>query len=559
MRVPPPFQPALTRALARLETGLPGDSTAGERLLAEAVRVEGGGLPDPASGLDLSPWRNCPGLAGELFQELQARRDPGAARDGQVFTPWRLSRHVVELLEPDAGQRWLDPAAGAGIFLQAAVAAGVPASSCHALELDPAAAELGRRLLPAARWRLGDALADWSDLPHGWRGGWSRVVLNPPFRNGVERRDPRWEQRRDELRSRFASARGPFDLYVPFVERALDLLEPRGRLGLVLPIGWLASRFGKGLRRLLAARAHLLRVQHAPGVRLFPRADFGILLVVLEPRRDGVDPELRVDRLDSNLGVTATHSCPQELAGRLAEVGWGPLLAPPAARRLGARTLPLGVGHEVRASLSTAEFYQLKVREAHEGQPAAGELRLLSSGSLEPFRHQWPHQTIRFRGCLLLRPVVEAASLSGSRRRQTERHRVLLANLSRRLEAVAVVPGEAIGVVNVMQILCADRDEALALAAWLNSGPLQEWTRCWHDPARLGSQLALSRALVESLPGLPDPARTDGLEARRELVRLAGEAERVARSATVDAQAEAEIQARLDRLVAVWMAPAQDA
>jgi hypothetical protein len=390
----------------------------------------------------------------------------------------------------------------------------------HALEPDPVARLLGRLLLPAVRWRGGDALADWSGLPADWRGGFERVVLNPPYRNGVERRDEAWAARRRELKARFASARGPFDLYVPFVERALELLAPGGRLGLLLPTAWLASRFGQALRRLLAVRADLLHVQHAPGRRLIPRANVDLLLLVAEKRGDDAAPgaPLRVARLDAALAPVAGHEVEQRDVARLAEQGWGPLLCPPQRRRLLALTAPLGKTHTVAASLSAAEYYQLQVREG--GTPRRGELLLLSSGALEPFRHTWGAAPVRFRGAGLARPLVRAATLSPARRRQTETPRVLVANLSRRLEALAVPPRVALGVVNVIQILCDDEEDATALAAWLNSGPLQEHVETWHDPLRLGRQLSLTRALVAALPAPPDPTRPAEARDARRLRRL---------------------------------------
>jgi hypothetical protein len=508
MQAAPPFRPTLTRALSRLQPELLRTSAGPElaqALLEEACRVEQDMAATPAScgGVELFPWRGQPGLTGEMYQELQTLRNPQAAREGQVFTPWRWAERLVALLEPGAGQRWLDPAAGAGIFLQAAGKAGVEPRDCHALEIDPEAIRWGQRLVPGSRWLEGDALADWSQLPDEWRAGFDRVILNPPYRNGVEGRDGVWKTRRAELRRRFETARGPFDLYVPFVERGLEFLRPGGLLGLLVPNTWLASHYGQALRLWLTERAELLRLQHAPGVRLFPRADFEALLLVLRRRDVENQTPLLVERLERSAAVVERHDCPQSLVQELAATGWGPLLLPPDRRRLEALTRPLGAAHEVRASLTTQEFYQLEVRECQEELPAPGELRLLSSGAIEPFHHTWHELAVRFRGRSLTRPVVSAAGLSPERLRQTGTPRVLLANLSRRLEALAVGPDEALGVVNVMQIFCADFPAAQALAAWLNSDSVQAWVRTWHDPLRMNGQLSLSRELVRSLPGPP--------------------------------------------------------
>ncbi|MFA7332107.1 MAG: N-6 DNA methylase [Candidatus Delongbacteria bacterium] len=561
MPLRPSLPSYLTRACARLLPD-PGATPAHPRQLDElldqalAAELDGSAPPAPG-GLELAPWRGQPGLAGEVFQELQKRRNPLAARDGQVFTPWPLARRLVELLEPAADQRWLDPAAGAGIFLQAAAAAGVRATACQALELDPAAAALGGRLTPGCAWRVGDALADWSALPADWRGGFDRVILNPPFRNGVERRDPAWSARRAELRARFATTRGPFDLYVPFVERGLEFLRPGGQLGLLLPNTWLASRYGQALRLWLAQRTRLLRLQHAPGLRLFPRADFEALLLVVELRADGAGGALQVERLERRLDVVERHACPPALVTELAAEGWGPLLQPPGLRRLHALTRPLGEQHEVRASLSADEFYRLEVRECPGLVPEPAEVRLLSSGALEPFRHTWADTAVRFRGARRQRPVVRLADLSPGRRNQARQPRVLLANLSRRLEALAVAPGAALGVVNVMQVFCRDQAEARALAAWLNSGPVQAWVHTWHDPLRMNGQLSLNRELVRSLPGPPrldQPGQAADAEQLRRLGRLLAE---LADAGRLDQAGEGLRQ--LDELAARWLPAAAGA
>ena len=547
-RAPDHLLSALMDELAGARPPAPHELESLRRILSRRMGVA---ATSPAATAPEPPARPAqPGQTGEAYLELLARLDPQAARDGQVFTPWRVALHLAELLDPAPGQRWLDPAAGAGIFLQAAASRGADLSTCWALEPDPAAAALGRVLTPGASWHGGDALAAWNGLPADWRGGFDRVILNPPYRNGVERRDPLWVTRRQELKERFTTARGPFDLYVPFVERALEFVRPGGRLGFLLPTSWLASRYGRILRMLLAERTELRVLQHAPGCRLVSRANVDLLLLVVAIPGAGAprDTPLRVERLDRALACQESHQASQAAVRHLAEEGWGPLLSPPARRRMRPLTPPLGSRHPVMASLSASEYYSLEVREG--GAPAAGDLLLLSSGALEPYHHTWGTLPVRFRGGRLACPVVRAETLAPSRRRQVATPRVLIANLSRRLEALVLPPDTALGVVNVIQVLCADLDEAFALAAWLNSSPLQEVVCTWHDPLRMNRQLSLTRGLVAGLPAPPRAARGGAARDAGSLAELGRALTCWAEEGALDSAGALAARAEVDRIAA---------
>ncbi len=482
-------------------------------------------------------------LQAECFELLVKQYDARASREGQVFTPPALAAHLVKLLEPSAGQRWLDPAAGLGAFLHAAAAVGIRSDQLHGLELDPLTASLLAHTAPAMKIMQGDGLAPVKELPAGWHEGFDRVVLNPPYRNAIEARDPDWLAARQRLKAQFQSCEGSFDLYIPFIERGLELLVPGGQLGLLVPDKWLSARYGEALRRLLPEKARLKRMQHASARRLFPRVDFEMLLLVLEKRKQPAPffvDGLKLEALDHKLQLKDQLSPPPEellQTGR----GWGCLLAPKGRRRFASpASSRLGDHHEVQASLSTDEFYTIRIHEARD-QAQTG-LRLLSSGAIDPFRSWWGQRQQRVRGQRWLCPVVDETSLKARRIEQSARHRVLLANMSKRLEALPVKPGQALGVVKVMQVFCRDEAETLRLAAWLNAGPLDDWLASWFSPLRLSGQLSLSRDLVASLP-LPPPDAALEQELEELARRLA---------ATPGAEA-ASLFARLDECVRPWL------
>ena len=64
------------------------------------------------------------------------------------------------------------------------------------------------------------------------------IVGNPPYVSIRELAKSHTTAEVAELRERFTTARGNFDLYVLFIERALQWLQPGGRLGFIIPNKW---------------------------------------------------------------------------------------------------------------------------------------------------------------------------------------------------------------------------------------------------------------------------------------------------------------------------------
>ena len=60
-----------------------------------------------------------------------------------------------------------------------------------------------------------------------------------------------------EYRRRYTTIYDRADIYVPFIERALQLLAPNGALGLICADRWMKNRYGGPLRRLVAENFRL--------------------------------------------------------------------------------------------------------------------------------------------------------------------------------------------------------------------------------------------------------------------------------------------------------------
>lgn len=257
---------------------------------------------------------------GAAYPELLA---PAARKGaGAFFTVPRLAEPTVRralqpLVDRAAPLRIVDPAVGAGAFLLAALAvrcaagrsaASVAGAELFGVDLDPTAAHLAALTLHAAcgaaapplaaiehNVHHGDGLTAFAD------GTFDVVVGNPPWETlqlpRTAATSPAAQRelaaRLVALRARFAAqGRGKLYTYRLFVERALALLRPGGRLGLLVPASLWFDRDAAPLRdRLLDACCWEWLFGFQNRRRLFAidtRYRFGAIVAARDGRTDGV-------------------------------------------------------------------------------------------------------------------------------------------------------------------------------------------------------------------------------------------------------------------------------
>jgi methylase of polypeptide subunit release factors len=97
--------------------------------------------------------------------------------------------------------------------------------------------------------------------------GFDCIVSNPPYVK-LQNFKKVYPETADFLRNstmkggvpRYKSCQtGNYDLYLPFIERGLELLNTHGRLGYIAPSLWRYNEYGEGLRKLLHTGGHLDR------------------------------------------------------------------------------------------------------------------------------------------------------------------------------------------------------------------------------------------------------------------------------------------------------------
>ena len=424
---------------------------------------------------------------------------------GVYYTPPEIVRLIFDLAldKSSASQppRILDPACGAGEFLVEAYArlrstCGAKAAqrSIFALDIDSAAVAAAQSRLrdidedfPAKNIRTADAL-DLASVPPA---SFDLIVGNPPYVNIRQLAKNLSGDEIDALRQRFRTARGNFDLYVLFIERAIDLLCPGGRCALIIPNKWATLEYARSCRELLLAQSTIQHVIDLSSAR--PFADASVYPNILVFKKEAARPAHAVrfrefgqskpqSALQRNLSPAAIHLARSiDLESRVP-------------------TLPLDEVAVLSCGTAGYRAHKIAIRLLDRSAAAVNAASdFITSGNIDRYAIRIGNVRYLSRDYIRPRLPLNIPELTAAKRRLFTEPKIVIAGMSRRLEAAWDDQRLALGV----QVFAASqfKVDPLFLLALLNSKLLSFLFATRFAAKRLGGgYLAINKAQLARLP-----------------------------------------------------------
>ena len=444
--------------------------------------------------------------------------------NGVFYTPQPIADYIVErtlaLLPKDRLPRVLDPACGDGVFLQAVgqylleqpdwvsartAAEPLPAvsRSIFGIDRDPAAVAAARQRLagmspdlvpPRSNIRAADALTE--DVFGS--EGFDAIVGNPPYVNVRILARTSGPNTKRLLAERYECARGAYDLYVLFMERAFELLRPGGVCGMIVPNKIATLDYAFPCRKLLLERTSIWQMTDVTELRAFGDASVYPYILVWEkskPTTTHSFPVLIAESLDDLSGSRTTRRVRQSCLSPQGFAFHGTL---DVEQRVA--TLPLGTVASLHSGTTgfKAERIAAELCET-DAAPDTRHLDFIVSGNIDPYVIR--PGDVRYMKRRYKRPVLAAdsACLSAAKRDLFSGAKIVIAGMTKRLEAAYDSQGLALGV----QVYAANqpREDAFYLLGLLNSKLISQLFRLRFQAKKLrGGFLAINKGQLGQLP-----------------------------------------------------------
>ena len=141
---------------------------------------------------------------------------------------------------------------------------------------------------------------DWkAEFPQVFaQGGFDAVFGNPPYIRIQVLQETSSINVEYYKKTYQAASKGNYDIYVVFVEKALSLLNEKGRLGFILPHKFFNAQYGEPLRGVIANGKHIAKVVHFGDQQVFENATTYTCLMFLDKAGNAEFEFEKVQNLD---------------------------------------------------------------------------------------------------------------------------------------------------------------------------------------------------------------------------------------------------------------------
>lgn len=330
-------------------------------------------------------------------------------------------------------------------------------------------------------------------------GGFDAVIGNPPYVNIRHLTREHGEGVKDYFRTHYESATGGYDLYVLFLERAYHLLRPHGTWGVIIPNKIASLGYGASCRQLLLSRTTIHNIIDLSQSRTFSEANVYPYIIVGEKCPPALNHSISFQRVDSPSQLSSPCHTQSVRQSDLSAAGG---LAVPASLPVEARVPTAPLAERARLHSGTTGFTAQRTAnvliEKADLADSPG-FEFIVSGNID--RYCVALGNVRYLKRIYRQPVLPAAAptLSANKRQLFAGPKIVIAGMSKRLEAALDPGGWALGVqVFAAAELQADPRYLLAL---LNSKLLSFLFRTRFPAKSLsGGYLAINKGQLAQLP-----------------------------------------------------------
>ncbi|HVB21963.1 MAG TPA: Eco57I restriction-modification methylase domain-containing protein [Ktedonobacteraceae bacterium] len=277
-------------------------------------------------------------------------------------------------------------------------------------------------------------------------GGFDAVVGNPPYVSAIELNNASLEREKQFWKQCFKSASGAYDLYILFIEQAINLCRREALSSLITPNKFLSAPYAIAFRNHFYQSAKLLRLLNLSRIRVFDDPSVYPVVTVSQKSSDIGIYSIQIETLLSTQKSASRLLVEQDSKNltELPENIWGFLISDylPLLLKTQQISFQLKDCSLVHASstASEADTYE----HALSNRVTANDKKFINTGLIDRYNILWGINPLTHKGTSFLTPYLDISHevVTKERRAQYGKPKLIFAKMAQRIETVLDQEGE---------------------------------------------------------------------------------------------------------------------
>lgn len=328
-------------------------------------------------------------------------------------------------------------------------------------------------------------------------GGFDAVIGNPPYVDS-ENMVINLPEERAYISSRFLTAKGNWDLYVPFWELAVGQLNNQGNASLITPNKWVSIGYGKALRE--SVWQYVYRIGDFSAIRVFEDSGiFSVVTFMCKHKKKKVEVEV----FGEGYSLLSQQTIPQTMLEDCQK--WGMVFSYYLSL-----LQKIWITSQKLSNIATAEE-AFTVSEAYELQPLVHEsehstqdhFKLVVTGTIDRYESLWGIEITTYLKNGYIHPVIDKNKLltEFSKRYQQANSEKLVISGIRHFECFfdadkSILAGKSTVIVRDFH----DKYNGRALMTLLNSKLMKFYIRESYGALAMDEGINFTAPLISELP-----------------------------------------------------------
>lgn len=264
------------------------------------------------------------------------------------------------------------------------------------------------------------------------QGGFNAIVGNPPYVNAVtlSSGDNKRSILKDFYQAWYKTAKGSFDLYIPFYERSLSLIKNYGIVGLLIPNKVLSIDYAESLRALVLEIGSVKTILDFSKGHYFQASVYTVALISI--KNVNVDTLVRIPQ--SEIVVKVSKQLLQSVPDHL----WGFVITGESDLfvRLLENTVPLSSVAMASGTATVSEAYEIAPLIVENKSPnqdiPKGFVKFIVSGNIRGGYTTWGCDKVQYLKHSYAKPIVQVSRLPTNRAKQAIQTKIAISGLASR-------------------------------------------------------------------------------------------------------------------------------